>query len=187
RTQSQASIRQSQSTAPVSEQLFAYSLCEHFVEPSLVGRWTARRAQFRANVIDGLRLPEPLEIIERTERAAAHLVDIHVSAQVIDLVLQDARVPSRSFDHFRAAVLIEAFHANAARSRHNRGKARQAQAAFEKLGLLLGRFDDPGIDDHLKRHGAPLTLGKLLRGNFLEPVLAILKHCDLQRTAYLAA
>ena len=77
---------------------------------------------------------------------------------MIDLMLQDARVPTGRFDDIRFSVLIEAFHAHASSARNDRRKSRQAQAAFVEFHLLRGQLSNLGIDDDVKRHRRTFAL-----------------------------
>src|SRR5262245_54658307 len=103
--------------------------------------------------------------------------------KVIDLVLQDPRIPSARFNAVELALFVQAFDAHAPRSRHDRRKTIEAQAAFEKLYFSAGGFDNLRIDDHVKWNGAPLALGKLFRRNILEPIFAVFDHRKLQGQA----
>src|ERR1700753_3591709 len=57
---------------------------------------------------NALALPVPGKVVDRSKAAAAHAVHIKPTAQVIDLVLQNPRVPPRSANHLRLAVLVQA-------------------------------------------------------------------------------
>jgi hypothetical protein len=48
-----------------------------------------------------------LVVIERRESLAPHTIDINLALQMIDLVLQNARVPSLGFDYTRLAMVIK--------------------------------------------------------------------------------
>ena len=51
--------------------------------------------------------PVALVVIERRESLAPHTIDINFALQMIDLVLQNARVPSLGFDYTRLAMVIK--------------------------------------------------------------------------------
>src|ERR1700674_442766 len=93
-------------------------------------------AQSGANLIHGLAFPEAPEILHRGERTAIHAIDIQMSVQMIDFMLQDTRVPARGLDSPGLPALIEAFHAHPPRSGHQSKETRQAQAAFKKFHRL---------------------------------------------------
>src|SRR5271165_1897376 len=52
----------------------------------------------RPNFLDGQTIQVPLMIVDGRERARVHPVDVERSVQVIDLMLQDARVPALGID-----------------------------------------------------------------------------------------
>src|SRR5690349_7892954 len=59
------------------------------------------------HVLDWQLVPMAGEILHGRERSRVHPVDVHRAVQVIDLVLQDTRVPALGHDRLRLAILIE--------------------------------------------------------------------------------
>ena len=49
-----------------------------------------------------------------------HTIHVEHSGKVIDLVLQDSSIPANRVDPLAFRVLIQVFHGNRSRSRHNR-------------------------------------------------------------------
>src|SRR6266852_4818832 len=103
--------------------------------------------------------PKLVPVVKRGERAGVHAIDIESPAQVVDLVLQDARVPSRCFKCFFHSTFVQKFHSDDARSGNKRGKTRQAEAPLEKLHRINTHFRNSGIDDGVKSHGTPCSAG----------------------------
>jgi hypothetical protein len=62
---------------------------------------------------------------EGGERAGFHAVDVNISEEMVDFMLQDARVPTVRVDRFRQSSLIHALHLNIEGAWNNRGKSRQ--------------------------------------------------------------
>ena len=59
-----------------------------------------------------------------------HPVDVECGVQMINLVLENAGIPSRCFNDLRLALMIEATDANLLRSRNKSSEAWQTQASF---------------------------------------------------------
>src|SRR5260370_3906094 len=116
--------------------------------------------------------PELVPVVKRGERAGVHTIDIESPAQVVDLVLQDARVPSRCFQCFFHSTFVQKFHADGARSGNKGGKTRQAEAPLEKLHRLNTHFPNSWLDAGVKSHRAPSPLSYLLSSNPLLVFLA---------------
>src|SRR6266853_1360640 len=131
--------------------------------------------------------PKLVPVVKRGERAGVHPIDIESPAQVVDLVLQDARVPSRCFKCFFHSTFVQKFHSDGARSGNKGGKTRQAEAPLEKLHRITSHFRNSGIDDGVKRHGPPVAFSKLLCWKVLVVFLAVLDHSELQGKADLGS
>src|ERR1035438_3006907 len=84
--------------------------------------------------------------------------------QMIDFVLQDARVPSRSLNDARCASLIQALHSRLRRARHNRGEAGHAETSLEELNLARGLPVQHWVNDDMERKRLALALGDLFGG-----------------------
>ena len=109
----------------------------------------------------------PAEIIEGGEGAAAHAVDVQRAVEVIDLVLQDARVPASRFDLLGLSAVVKAIHPHAVRPVHHCGEAGHAQAALEEFGTLIAERGNLGIDDHVEGNGPAFALGQVFGGGVL--------------------
>ena len=104
---------------------------------------------------------------------------------MIDFVLQNAGVPTGSFNDLRLSMLVKAFHAHMMGTWNDRRKSRQAQAAFVELDLLRAHLSNLRIDDDVKRHRFSFALGQLFARRILVILSQIFDHRDLQRYAYL--
>ena len=119
--------------------------------------------------------------IEATEGAAEHPVDVERTLQVVDLVLQDARIPSRRLNDLPLSLFVQTLHAHVVRSRNDGRESRQAETAFEKLHLRRRLDMQRGIDDHMKRDWPPLALDELLVGETGKILLLVFDDRQLQR------
>src|ERR1039458_3821548 len=96
--------------------------------------------------------------------------------QMIDFVLQDARVPSRSLNDARCASLILALHSHLRRARHNRGEAGHAEASLEELRSARGlqfRWVQHWVNDDMERKRLALALGDLFGGQAGQVLLLV--------------
>src|SRR5882724_7308073 len=101
--------------------------------------------------------------------------------QMIDFMLQDARVPSRCFQYLFHAALVQKFHGYGARSGNKRGKTCDAQTSLEEFHHLIALIRNSRIDDGVKWDGPSFAFSKLLFGNVLMILRPILDHRELQR------
>ncbi len=99
---------------------------------------------------------------------------------MIDFVLQNAGVPTRSFNDLRLSVLVKAFHAHMMGTWNHRGKSRQAKAAFVELHFLRARLSNLRIDDDVKRNRFSFAFGELFARGILVVFSEIFDHRDLQ-------
>ncbi len=83
--------------------------------------------------------------------------------QMVNLVLQDARIPPRGFDDLQRTAVVETFDAHAMGPRDDRRIARQAEASFKELDVRRTLQLEHGINEDVKRDRLPLALGDLLR------------------------
>src|SRR5579864_8238821 len=104
---------------------------------------------------------------------------------MVDLMLQDARIPAARLNHFRFGSFIHAFHADAARTRRKRHQVVQAQAAFKIFNALFAQQRDLWIDDHLERHHMALALRQLLPRPVLYIFRTVLNYRQLNALANL--
>src|ERR1039457_2348265 len=100
-------------------------------------------------------------VLDRTKRTTFHAVEVQRPVQVIDLVLQDACVPSRSLNYPSRPSLIQTLHTHLTRARHDRGEARHAEAPLEELNIGGGLLLQHWINDHVKRDRLALAHGDL--------------------------
>ena len=114
-----------------------------------------------------------------------HAINIESPAQVIDLVLEYARVPSGGLNHFFLSAFVQKFHSRGARSRDESGKTRKAEASFEELGRFSTGLRNSRVDDDVKWDGQPVALSKLLCGDVLVIFLPVFNHRELQGKAHL--
>src|SRR5258708_3961957 len=89
--------------------------------------------QSRPHVRDGFILPVPHIVFGAREGARHHAVDIEGSVQVVDLMLQDARVPATRLNADLLPLMIEAFHPHGTRTWHSCRVSPHTQAAFTKV------------------------------------------------------
>jgi hypothetical protein len=127
---------------------------------------SATRLQVIARMVtclgDSFVSPVSLVIFHRREGSALHVIDVHGALQVIDLMLQDARVPARRNNHAFASVLIETLDRDFASTRDHSHEARQTQAAFEEFDFLIPEGRNAWIDDDVERNRPALADGKIL-------------------------
>ena len=76
-------------------------------------------------------------MVERTEAATQHPIDVERAMKVIDLVLQDAGVPALRLNAYLCAFFVQAVNHNVARTRNDGAESRQAETTFEEVDLRL--------------------------------------------------
>ena len=79
---------------------------------------------------------------------------------MIDLMLQNSRIPTGGREHAWLSALIEAFDTDGAGARNHGGESGQAEAAFVESDVSIVPESDLGIDDHMERHGVAIFLGE---------------------------
>src|ERR1039458_2662936 len=84
--------------------------------------------------------------------------------QVIDFMLQDAGVPSRSFNEARRTCFVQALHTHLTRARHNCGEAGHAEASLEELYIGRGLLVHHRVNDRMEGNWPALALSDLLGG-----------------------
>src|SRR5690348_7792896 len=125
----------------------------------------------------------PVEIVHRAESAAAHAVDVEAASQMIDFMLQDARIPSVCLDDFFLAALIQTFDADRPGPRHKCRKTGQAEAAFEKGNGWVRRMQDARIHNHMEGNWLSFAFGEYVGRGVLQKLLAIFNYGKLNRQA----
>src|SRR5271157_5865775 len=107
-------------------------------------------------------LPESGMEIQRAERAAEHPVKVKLALKMVDLVLQDACIPSRGFDHLRPSLIVQALDAHIGGAGDDGRVSRQTETPFKELDTRRRLDMKYGIDDHVKGDWPSIALGDLL-------------------------
>ena len=108
-----------------------------------------------------------------------HSIDVESAVQVVNFVLENPSMPSVGIDAARFSPLIQVFHADSLRPRHDGGKTRQAEAPLMELDFILSGPNDLGIDEHVKWHRPPPFQRQLLGGQIFQDLLLIFNHRKL--------
>ncbi len=107
------------------------------------------------------------------------MVHIHGAGKMVDLMLQNARVPATGFNDFRLSSFVHTFHAHAARTRRERHQVFQAKATFKIFNALFAKKRDSRIDDDVKWYRLALAVGQLLRRPVFDVFGTVLNHRQL--------
>src|SRR5579872_5426702 len=102
-------------------------------------------------------VPMPVQVLRGGEGAGVHAVKIERAAQVIDLMLQNARIPTLRLDGPRFSVLVQVFDARAGGARHKAEEPGHTEAAFEEFHKRA-RKREHRVDDDVKWNGTPPAL-----------------------------
>src|SRR5882724_651704 len=156
------------------------------VDPSTPARladaWTAPtgtteedEAEFVDAMADCLSVGLPLEAALASWRSGT--VDVERPVQVIDLVLQDARVPAGRADRDGLAAVIERLDGHGARARHERLEPLDAEAALVVLDDLVAQREARRRDDV---EGDGFALLRLALADVLDDG-ELQGHADLRR------
>src|ERR1700733_2279835 len=105
------------------------------------------------------------QVIDAHEGPRLHSIDIEESMQMIDLMLQDAGMPALGLNSLRLTQLVPIFDDHLPRPFHQRAESGEAQAALEKLHLLVGLIDNAWVDENLKRNGLALAFRQPVGGD----------------------
>src|SRR5574341_107659 len=122
--------------------------------------------------------PVTTAVLYAGEAACIHAVDVQGAVEVVDLVLEDASMPTVCHVGDRAAALVQRLETHRPRPWHEGGEAIEAQAALEVLdgrGILDG---ESGVDEDLERDRGALAGGQLFRGQVLLVLRGVLDHSD---------
>ena len=149
------------------------------------GRGVSGESKFHCQFPGSFCFPESAVVIERTEAAAPHAVDVERAMQVIDFVLQDAGVPSIRLNAHRVALFVQAFDCDAAGTRHHGSEAWQAETAFKERGLRRLQKVKRWVDHNMKRDRAASTLGKLGFRQRAMILGLVFDHGELKRETHL--
>ena len=129
----------------------------------------------------------PVVVLERAEAASPHAVDIECSSQVVDFVLQNARIPAFSFNADRFALMVKGFNQDRTSTRHDSNEAGKAETAFKEIDLRPRQKPDLRIDQNLKRNGCALAFRQLGRGKIRMIFDLVFNDSELQRLANLGS
>jgi hypothetical protein len=125
--------------------------------------------------------PVSFEVFTPHEASSEHAIEIHRASQVIDLVLEDARIPALRMNRDRLGSFVQAIDAHRERTRNDRCKSRQAQAAFEEFNRCRRVIDGQDrIDDGVRRDWFSHARGKLIGGNPGRVFGAIFNYGELE-------
>lgn len=69
-------------------------------------------------------------VVNCGKRLGLHDIGVEPAVEMVDLVLQNPRIPSRRFDYPLFPMLVEAGHSNEARPRYHCHQSRDAETAF---------------------------------------------------------
>src|SRR5438552_42979 len=97
---------------------------------------------------------------------------------MIDLVLENSRVPAGGIDHYRLGLLVEAFDLYRCSTPNQRCKSRHAQASLKELHYFLD-YCELGVDHNMKRHRRSTPLGKQLLRKIPRILSSILNYGKL--------
>ena len=100
----------------------------------------------------------PGVVLQSGKTVGEHPIDIQRAAQMIDLVLKYAGIPSGSINDPRFSSMIEATDAHPLGSGNKRGKTGQAQSTFKEGFRRFGHQLNHGVHNHVKRDFASSSL-----------------------------
>ena len=129
----------------------------------------------------------PIVVLKRAEAAGPHAVDIQGSSQVVDFVLQNARIPACGFNADWLALMVKGIHQDFTSPRHDSYEARKAETAFKEIDLRRRQKPDLRIDQNMKRNGFALAFRQLGRGKIRVIFGLVFDDCKLQRLANLGS
>src|ERR1700694_2886516 len=90
-----------------------------------------------------------IQIIQAHERTRLHAINKETSAEMIDFMLQYARVPAGRRNTLWVVIFVPEI--DSAGALHQGAEASEAQTAFEKFDLFFRLGNYARIDQHLKR------------------------------------
>jgi hypothetical protein len=129
----------------------------------------------------GWRCVASLMVLNRGERLGLHDVGIKSAVEMVDLVLQNPRIPACGVDHTLISMLIQAGHPNRGRSLHHRHQARNTETAFMERNVRRCEQLYLRVDDYLKVDGKALALTQLFGCEAFLIFGLIFNHSDLKR------
>ncbi len=109
-----------------------------------------------------------------------HPIEIQTAVQMIDLMLQDASIPTPSRDSARLSVLIEAFDFNSKRPRDGGYKPGHTETTLEEVQQLFGLSANNRIDQRMKWHRFSLALSQLSGREITQRLRSVLDHSQSQ-------
>ena len=102
---------------------------------------------------DGPAVPVVLGVSHRAERTSLHAIDVERSVQVIDLVLQDARVPAVGVDCDRFGAFVQAFHADTQAAADDCRKPFDAKTPFKEVDCFIADQRQRRVDNDVEIDG----------------------------------
>src|SRR5580658_3809363 len=127
----------------------------------------------------------PVVILKRREAATPHTVDVQRSAQMVDFVLQDARIPARGLDAYRLTKMIQSLNQDQASARYDTRETGKAETTFKESNFRLRHKMNLRVDQNMKRHRAALAFRQVTLGKICMIFSLVLNDGKLQRLAYL--
>jgi hypothetical protein len=100
---------------------------------------------------------------------------------MVDLVLQNPRIPAYGVNHALISMLIQAGHPNRARPPYHRHQARDTETAFMERNVRRCEQLYLRIDNYLEGDGKALALTQLLGREAFLIFGLIFNHSDLKR------
>src|SRR5471032_2356782 len=100
---------------------------------------------------------------------------------MVDLMLQNSRVPTLCLDHLRFALFVETCHSNGERTPHRSHQSRDAETTLEEGDIRRREQFNLRIEDHMKINRLPPTLQQLSLRYSLVILGLVFDHCHLQR------
>src|SRR5216684_512368 len=75
-------------------------------------------------------------VLHRCQGTRIHMVDVDSAVQMVNLMLQNARIPSAGDDDLLLAFFVQTLHTHAMRARNQRHESVKAQASLKKFDPL---------------------------------------------------
>lgn len=106
---------------------------------------------------------------------------------MIDLVLQNSRVPALCVDEPGVPNFIEALNGHRIRTRDYCHEPRKAETSFKELAAWAITLNDAWIHDHMECYRPSGSNCQLFFRNVLQVFGTIFNDCDLQRESHLGS
>jgi hypothetical protein len=122
-----------------------------------------------------------LMIVNRRECFGLHDIGVEPAVEMIQLVLQNPRIPAGRFDHPRLSAFVEACHSNGARPRYHCHQSRDAETALIEGNIRRCKQIYLWIDDCVEGDWHSLPFAQLFGGEAFLVFGLIFNHRDLKR------